>query len=108
VDVLAHPGMMTAETAEAARETGVAIEVTARQGHGMANGHVVRVALEGGASLVVNSDTHRPDDILTPEWALHVARCAGVPEELLEEVLLTTPRGLMRKARENAARAGLA
>jgi histidinol phosphatase-like PHP family hydrolase len=108
VDVLAHPGLITPQTAEVARETGVLVEITARQGHGMANGHVVRVALEAGAGLVVNSDTHRPDDMLTPEWALHVARCAGVPDDLLEVVLLTNPRELMCRARENAARAGLA
>jgi putative hydrolase len=98
VDILAHPGLITPETAQAAKENGVYIEITSRQGHGMANGHVVRVALAAGAELVVNSDTHRPDDILTAKWAEHVARCAGLPEELLPRVLLENPRALLKRA----------
>lgn len=98
VDILAHPGLITPETARAAKENGVFIEITSRQGHGMANGHVVRVALAAGADLVVNSDTHRPEDILTAKWAEHVARCAGVPEELLPHVLADNPRALLKRA----------
>ena len=64
-------------------------------------------ALEG-ASLVVNSDAHRPDDILTPAWAEHVARCAGIPEELLEAILLENPRRLMTRARASAEPGGWA
>jgi histidinol phosphatase-like PHP family hydrolase len=98
VDILAHPGLLTPEAAEAARENGVFIEITSRQGHGMANGHVVKVALAAGAELVVNSDTHRPEDILTARWAEHVARCAGVPEDLLAHVLKDNPRALLARA----------
>jgi putative hydrolase len=99
VDVLAHPGLLTAQVAEAARDGGVMIEVTSRQGHGMANGEVVQVALAVGAPLVVNSDTHRPEDILTPKWAEHVARCAGIPEELMETVLAHNAHTLLERAR---------
>lgn len=98
VDILAHPGLLTPQTAQAAKDNGVFIEITSRQGHGMANGHVVKVALAAGAELVVNSDTHRPEDILTARWAEHVARCAGVPEELLPRVLLDNPRTLLARA----------
>jgi histidinol phosphatase-like PHP family hydrolase len=106
VDILAHPGLLTPEAAAAARDNGVFIEVTARQGHGMANGHVVRAALEAGAGMVVNSDAHSPRDILTPQWAEHVARCAGLPEELLETVLIANPQTLLGRARENLAKGG--
>lgn len=99
VDVLAHPGLLTPEVAKAARENGVMIELTSRQGHGMANGLVAQVALAAGASMVVNSDTHRPEDILTPQWAEHVARCSGVSPEMLETILDTNPRALLARAR---------
>ena len=104
VDILAHPGLLTPETAAAARESGVFIEVTSRQGHGMANGHVVRVALAAEADMGVNSDCHAPRDILTPQWAEHVARCAGLPEELLETVLIANPGKLFERARANIAK----
>jgi len=107
VDILAHPGLITPETAKAAAANNVFIEVTSRQGHGMANGHVVSVALQAGARLIVDSDTHRPEDILTPQWAEHVARCAGIPEDLLQTVLLDHALELMERARGNAERAGM-
>ncbi|MGZ4856822.1 MAG: histidinol phosphate phosphatase domain-containing protein, partial [Methanobacteriaceae archaeon] len=49
VDVLAHPGLITVEEGEVARENGVALEISARKGHSLGNGHVVKVAREVGA-----------------------------------------------------------
>ena len=108
VDILAHPGLITPETAKIARENDVFIEVTSRQGHGMANGHVVRVTLEAGAELIVNSDSHKPEDLLTPQWAEHVARCAGIPEELLERVLIENPKKLLARIHAPVKTAGWA
>ncbi len=99
VDILAHPGLLTPEEAAAAREMGVYVELTARQGHGMANGHVAQVGLAAGVRLLVNSDAHAPKDILTPAWAAHVVRCAGLPEELLEQVLGENARAVLQRAR---------
>ncbi|NOQ65815.1 MAG: histidinol phosphate phosphatase domain-containing protein, partial [Desulfobacterales bacterium] len=56
VDILAHPGFITREEAQLAAERGVYLELTGRKGHSLTNGHVVRVALETGALLVVNAD----------------------------------------------------
>ena len=53
---------------------------------------MVRVADEAGAKLLLNSDMHRPNDLLTVEYAVKVALGAGVPRERLEEVLLQNPR----------------
>ena len=108
VDILAHPGLLSLEAAAAARDSGVFIELTARRGHSMANGHVLQVALEAGAAMLVNSDTHAPDDILTPAWAEHVARCAGVPEDVLRAVLVENAQRALARARDNSARRGLA
>ena len=51
IDILAHPGLITLEEAARARERGVFLELSARKGHCLANGHVARMALEVGASL---------------------------------------------------------
>lgn len=66
-DVLAHPGKITREDARLAAERGVLLEITARSGHNKTNGHVLKTALEAGAKVVLNTDFHMPEDILTKE-----------------------------------------
>ena len=78
VDILAHPGLITLEEAARARERGVFLELSARKGHALANGHVARVALEVGASLLVNTDAHSPSDLITRHQAELIARGAGL------------------------------
>lgn len=65
VDILAHPGFITQEEVELARDRGVALEITTRKGHSITNGHVALLARELGAHMVLNSDTHSPSDILS-------------------------------------------
>jgi len=97
VDILGHPGLLTEEEAALAAANGVFLEVTARKGHCLANGHVVRVARRAGARLLVNSDTHDPADLLTPEFARTVARGAGLDAEELRAVLEENPRVLLAR-----------
>jgi histidinol phosphatase-like PHP family hydrolase len=96
VDILAHPGLITAEEAALAAEKGVCLEITGRPGHAFSNGHVARRAEEAGARLVLDSDTHAPRDILTLEMARKVVEGAGLPEGSLE-VLLENSRLLLKK-----------
>ena len=98
VDVLAHPGLLTAQEAEFAAENGVFIELTAKDGHSLGNGRVVQTCLGTGARMIVNSDTHVPSQILTQEFAWRVARCSGLPEEKLAEVLIENPSTLVTRA----------
>ena len=51
VDVLAHPGLIHPEDAQIAADNGIFLEVSARKGHGMANGHVVRMAKSAGSAV---------------------------------------------------------
>jgi putative hydrolase len=81
VDILAHPGLITGEEAALAAANGVALELTARGGHNMTNGHVARVARLTGARLVVNTDTHTPGDMIGQERARLVALGAGLSEQ---------------------------
>lgn len=98
VDVLGHPGMLSPEEAEIAARTGVFLELTARRGHALTNGHVARVAEAAGARLIVDSDGHAPGDLLTPDLAWKVARGAGLDEDAARRVLRDNPPALLLKA----------
>ena len=100
VDILAHPGLITVEEAGIAEENGVFLELTARNGHSLTNGHVARVAQETGARLLVNTDAHSPDDLITGEGALQVALGAGLGRDDLEKVLAVNPRDLIDRILE--------
>jgi putative hydrolase len=80
IDILSHPGLITLEEAALARERGIFLELSARKGHCLSNGHVARIALEVGASLVVNTDSHSPSDLITRQQAERIARGAGLRE----------------------------
>ena len=95
VDILAHPGLVTPEEAAIAARNGVFLEVSARRGHAFANGHVVRVARQAGASLVLDSDAHAPEDLLTREFAMNVAVGAGLEDEDAGALLEEAPRQLL-------------
>ncbi|TAK26190.1 MAG: histidinol phosphate phosphatase domain-containing protein [Chloroflexota bacterium] len=97
VDVLGHPGFLSSEEAVAARELGVFIELSARRGHSLANGHVARACLEAGSRLIVDSDAHHPDDLLTRALAAKVARGAGLTQDQVDTVLNENPVALLER-----------
>jgi putative hydrolase len=80
IDILAHPGLITLEEAALARERGIFLEISARKGHCLANGHVARLALEVGASLIVDTDSHGPGDLISRAQAKRIARGAGLTD----------------------------
>jgi histidinol phosphatase-like PHP family hydrolase len=98
VDVLAHPGMITLEEAQTAAANGVYLEVTSRYGHGLANGHVARVAQAAGAKLVLNTDTHTPDNMIDQETARRVAAASGLGPDGVYAATVTNPRAAVRRA----------
>lgn len=81
VDILAHPGFITEEEARLAAASGICLEITARYGHNVTNGHVARIAKETGTRLVVDTDTHSPEDLINDEKALAIARGSGLSKE---------------------------
>ena len=97
VDILAHPGLVTHEVASIAAANGVFLEVSGRRGHAYANGHVVRVAREAGARMVLDSDAHEPGDLLTDEMALQVALGAGLSRAEAEALLSDGPRQVLER-----------
>jgi histidinol phosphatase-like PHP family hydrolase len=97
VDVLAHPGLIDVDLAGLAARNGIFLELSSHRRHGVANGAVAAAARKAGALLLVGSDAHDPDDILTAERARTVALGAGVPEDEVEAVLATNPQRLLER-----------
>lgn len=97
VDILAHPGYITADEAQLAKDNGVFLEITCRSGHNKANGHVFRVGSSVGAKFLINTDAHECCDISTYSSAKHVAIGAGMDKNHAEQALSKNPLELMKK-----------
>jgi histidinol phosphatase-like PHP family hydrolase len=87
VDILAHPGFLTIEEATLARERDVCLEITSRLGHNITNGHVARMAKQARAKMVVDSDTHSPEDLIDATRAVEIAIGAGLLCEEAEDIV---------------------
>ena len=98
-DILAHPGLLTPAEARLAKRNGVALELTSRGGHSLANGHVARVATQAECALVVNSDTHSPRNIHSLDMIRKVVLGAGLASAYVEKVQ-SNARVLCAKARK--------
>jgi histidinol phosphatase-like PHP family hydrolase len=97
IDILAHPGLITEEEARLAARNGILLEVSARKGHCLANGHVVQVARKAGAGLILNTDSHGPGDFISRSFAMKTALGAGLNEEEFER-MMEAARALAQKA----------
>ncbi|MBL7209835.1 MAG: histidinol phosphate phosphatase domain-containing protein [Dehalococcoidia bacterium] len=97
VDILAHPGRITTEEAALAARNDVFIELTARRGHSATNAHVARISQKGQARLLVNSDAHNEDDLLTPALATGILHQAGLDDEQHQQILSHHPLLLIEK-----------
>lgn len=86
-DILAHPGLISKEDAVLAKEKNVFVEITSRSGHSLTNGHVFRMASETGAQMVLNSDTHEPDNLMTDQKAELVLMGTGMSHKEADRVL---------------------
>ena len=84
VHILAHPGLITQEEARLAARKGVFLEITSRKGHCLTNGHVARSAQASGAGLILNSDTHAPEDIVSLDHRSRIIEGAGLDKEALK------------------------
>jgi histidinol phosphatase-like PHP family hydrolase len=91
VDILAHPGFLTIEEAELAKENDVCLEITSRLGHNITNGHVMRIAKEAKAKMIVNTDTHSPDDLIDTDRAIQIALGAGLTHDEAVRIVMHHP-----------------
>lgn len=96
IDILAHPGFITLEEAQIAKDNGVILEITGRMGHNITNGHVCNMARAVGAKMVIDSDTHAPENLMDEKAALTVALGAGLTKEEADKALHVTPYEAIR------------
>ncbi len=96
VDILAHPGLITDEDADAAASNGVFLEITSRKGHSAANGRVAAAAAGADADLLFGTDAHAPGDLATIEHAWKILMAAGVREKDVDGVLENAEKLLKR------------
>lgn len=96
VDILGHPGLITYEEAQIAKENGIYLEISARSGHCLGNGHVVNIASEVGNKLLVNTDTHSPDNLITFEKSYEIALGAGLSKKEAMAAIVDNPRELLK------------
>lgn len=85
-DILAHPGYITEADVKLAKKKGVRLELTARKSHSLPNKHIFRLASRIGAKCVLNTDSHRPDDLITDIKAARLLKKIGLTKKDIERV----------------------
>lgn len=68
-DILAHPGLLREDDARLASKNGVYVEITTRALHNKTNEHVRDMARRTDVKLVLNTDTHQPEDLVDDKFA---------------------------------------
>ncbi len=68
-DILAHPGLLTKEDAQAAKRNNIYIEITTRSNHSKTNQHIKDVAKAIDIKLILNTDAHQPKDLIDDNTA---------------------------------------
>jgi histidinol phosphatase-like PHP family hydrolase len=92
VNIIAHPGLVSEEDVELADQNGIYLELTARCGHNVTNGHVAKIA----SNLLVNSDCHGTE-LITNAQAEQIARGAGLNEDQALRVIRRNATSLLNK-----------
>lgn len=87
IDILAHPGMIQEEEVKLAKERGVYLELSARKGHCLTNGHLVTLARKYQARLVINTDAHTGRELFSEDLLRKVGFGAGLTEQEFRETL---------------------
>ncbi len=86
IDILAHPGLISDEDVKLAKERGIFLELTSRKGHCDTNPHVAERALQLGARLILDNDSHLPEDILSPQDLIKIGERAGLSQKDIEKI----------------------
>jgi len=96
VDILAHPGLISEEEVEMAKKNSVYLEITSRKGHSLTNGWVAKISKKIGAKLIINTDTHSPDDLIDDDEAKRIILGAGLSESDFNAIILNSKELLNR------------
>ncbi len=96
VEILAHPGLLSLEEAQLAAANGIFLEISARKGHCLTNGHIASLAQQAGAKLLLNSDAHSEQDLLTPSLADAIIHGAGLDDTACHQLMTINPQALIK------------
>ncbi len=97
IDILAHPGFITTDEAGLAKENNIFLEISARRTHCLTNGHVAKAALDAGAKLLINTDAHSHDDLITQDFARKISLGAGLSGTEVERILTKNPKEFLKR-----------
>ena len=97
VDILAHPGLLSLEEARLAASNDIFIEINTRKGHCLTNGQIVSQAQQAGAKLLLNSDAHSEEDLLTTSLADAIVHGTGLDDIACHQVLNINPQALIKR-----------
>ncbi len=86
IDILAHPGLITDADTQLASQRGIFLEITSRNGHNQTNAHVVKQARKFGAKLILNNDSHHPEDIITPQQLIQSGKDSGLTQQEIDKI----------------------
>ena len=87
VDILAHPGKISAEDCGLAAKKGVYLEITARNGHNITNKPVAAAARNAGAKLVFDTNTHGPGNLADDRHREKILKEAGLKKDEIAAVI---------------------
>ncbi|PIU82711.1 MAG: PHP domain-containing protein [Elusimicrobia bacterium CG06_land_8_20_14_3_00_38_11] len=85
-DILAHPGYITEEDVRVAKKNNVLLEITTRNGHRIGNWYVAEFAKKIGAKLVMDTDTHKPEDLFSEKKIKDVLKEAKLTQSDFAEM----------------------
>jgi histidinol phosphatase-like PHP family hydrolase len=91
-DIVAHPGLISAGDVSLAARRGVYLELTTRGLHARTNRRLIGLARSSGARLVLNTDAHCDNDIITIGEARRFLKRLDMKESEAEAVLRNSER----------------
>ncbi len=97
IDILAHPGLISDEDTKLASSRGIFLEITSRRGHSQANAHVIKQARKFNAKLILNNDSHAPEDIIGPDELIKVGLDCGLTQAEIDKIYEDVKTFLIKK-----------
>ena len=104
IDILAHPGLISDSDTQLAFQRGIFLEITSRSGHNQTNAHVLKQARKFNAKLILNNDSHAPEDIITPLQLIQAGKDCGLTPSEIDKIYQEVKEFLITKACLSAGR----
>jgi histidinol phosphatase-like PHP family hydrolase len=97
IDILAHPGLISDEDVTLAKDRGIFLEITSRRGHNQSNAQIIKQARKIGAKLILNHDSHSPEDIISPADLIKAGLDAGLTQIEIDKIYEEVKTFLIKK-----------